>query len=202
MIVSAVLFDFDGTLTCPHEIDFAALRRELGCAVEQPILEFIDGLEGEDARRVAEEILYEREMEAACRARPNQDAEDVVRALDEMGLPLANVTRNIRPAVKRALENFSRIATEDFRIIVTRNDVVRPKPDPEAVSRVAEMLDVELAEILCVGDYVYDVELARNAGCPSVFLTNGEGRADVDSDFRIARLSELLEIVRCERKQS
>jgi phosphoglycolate phosphatase-like HAD superfamily hydrolase len=64
------------------------------------------------------------------------------------------------------------------------------------VFRVADTLGVEAAQILCVGDYVYDVELARNAGCPSVFLTNGDDRADVEPDYRIERITELLDIVR------
>lgn len=195
-VISAIIFDFDGTLTRPHGIDFEGIRRDIGCAPGESILEHIENLHDPDARQRAEEIIYRYEMEAAENAWPNDGAEDVVRALHAMEMPMAIVTRNIRPAVERAFRNFTAISPADFRLIVTRDDGVRPKPDPEAVVHIADTLGVPVAEILCVGDFLYDIELARNAGCLSVFLTNGENRTDVDPDFRIDHISELLEILR------
>ena len=48
----AVLFDFDGTLTHPGALDFAAIKREVGCPPDQFVLEWILALpDGADARR-------------------------------------------------------------------------------------------------------------------------------------------------------
>ena len=38
----AVLFDFDGTLTVPGQLDFAAIKREVGCPPDQLVLEWIE----------------------------------------------------------------------------------------------------------------------------------------------------------------
>ena len=51
MALEAVLFDFDGTLTEPGTLDFAAIRREIGCPPGQPILEFIGGLAGDSPQQ-------------------------------------------------------------------------------------------------------------------------------------------------------
>ena len=42
MMISAVAFDFDGTLTRPEGIDFYAIRREIRCLDGISILEFVD----------------------------------------------------------------------------------------------------------------------------------------------------------------
>ena len=52
----AVLFDFDGTLTAPGEIDFTGIRRAVGCPREIGLLEFFEGIE--DPETVAPYILY------------------------------------------------------------------------------------------------------------------------------------------------
>ena len=160
VIISAVAFDFDGTLTRPHGIDFAAMRAAVGCPAGEPILEFINGLVG-PARLEALRTLDVFEIEAAARAEPNLGAEATVQRLREMELPLAVLTRNTREAVDRALENFPTLGEDDFRVIIARDDVPRPKPDPRGLELIAEALGIPAAEILCVGDYVFDIELAH-----------------------------------------
>jgi len=191
--VAAVVFDFDGTLTRPGEIDFAGIRRELGCPVGTPILEYVHNLPGD--RADPESVLDRYEMEAAERAEPNVGAEDLVLALVEHGLPLAILTRNMRRAVVRSLENFPRLGPEHFVAMIARDDDIRPKPDPEGIFRLASMLRVSVPSILCVGDYDFDVEIARRAGCLSAFLTNGQAMTTTHPDYTIDRLDEVLAIV-------
>ena len=40
--ISAVLFDFDGTLTKPGALNFSQFKKSIGCPVDRPILEFIE----------------------------------------------------------------------------------------------------------------------------------------------------------------
>ena len=42
--ISAVLFDFDGTLTKPDALDFSVIKKTLGCPEEIPALEFIESI--------------------------------------------------------------------------------------------------------------------------------------------------------------
>jgi phosphoglycolate phosphatase-like HAD superfamily hydrolase len=39
MMIMAVLFNFDGTLTEAGSIDFASIRKAIGCSSETPVLE-------------------------------------------------------------------------------------------------------------------------------------------------------------------
>ncbi|MFH0909994.1 MAG: HAD hydrolase-like protein, partial [Planctomycetota bacterium] len=129
--IRAVLFDFDGTLTRPGGLDFAAIRRALGCPPGASILAFIDSLPSEEERAEARSKLDAFEMEAAARARPNRDAEEVVRALRRQGFLLGIFSRNSRRAILRSLQNFNSICAEDFTVILSREDTPLPKPAPD-----------------------------------------------------------------------
>ncbi len=202
VIISAILFDFDGTLTKPHNIDFPAVKHAIGCPSDEPTLEFIATMTDLGRRRNAEKILERFEMEAAGKAQPNENAERTVRELADMSMPLAVLTRNSESAIARSFQNFRRIDRDDFVVVFTRDDGHEPKPHPQGMIAAAAALGVPVAELLCVGDYVFAVEGARNAGCSSAFITNGEPiRAmDTQPDFVIKNLAELIDIAALHRR--
>ncbi len=201
MKISAILFDFDGTLTRPHGIDFPAIKHAIGCPPDEPAWEFILAIADEQERWNAEEVLARYEMAAAAAAEPNTGAEEAVSALLALGLPLAVLTRNSRVALDRAFKNFDQIREDMFVTVLTRDDGHEPKPDPEGMLKAAAALGVPAAELLCVGDYKFDVEGAANAGARSAFLTNGGGAppAEPEADFVIEQLAELVAIARRHR---
>ena len=73
-IIKGVLFDFDGTLTRPGALDFPAIKRELGCPLDKPILEYLEVLPPAK-KSMLEKILERREDEAAKTSVPNKGAE-------------------------------------------------------------------------------------------------------------------------------
>jgi len=209
----AVLFDFDGTLTEPGALDFAAIKRELGCPPDRFVLEWIESLPSA-ARRVAAMGALERfEVAAAARSRPNAGAEEALQKLRDQGLAVGVLTRNGRAAVERALGGFPTLGVEDFDVVVTRDDGLPPKPAPDGVLHAACIMGVAAHEMLVVGDYELDLQAGRAAGALTAFLTNGNREAashasgrvpnlDVDCrgggerDFTIVRLADLDAVVR------
>lgn len=192
--IEAVLFDFDGTLTRPGGIDFEGLREALGAPPGIFALEFVLGLpRGERAR--AEEILERFELQGADRSEPNDGAEEEVLRLREIGLPVGIVTRNTRRTVERAFSKFPRLGSSDFDLIITRDDDVPPKPEPDSILLAAERLGVGVERVAFVGDFVVDVEAGRRAGAVTVHLIGDYTEPDHEPDFRIERLSDLKEVV-------
>jgi hydrogenase expression/formation protein HypE len=195
--IRAVVFDFDGTLTRPGALDFPAVKKLLGCPLESTILEFIDSLDGEDRKREAFGKLEEAELDAARRSVPNDGAEETLRLLARRGVRRAVITRNCMASIREALKKFKGIAEGDFNVILSRESPFRPKPHPDGVLAAARALGVEPAEVLMVGDFVFDVEAGVTAGAVTALITNGRepGEMGVKPDYVIGSLREIASIV-------
>jgi HAD superfamily hydrolase (TIGR01662 family) len=195
--LDAVLFDFDGTLARPA-IDFPGLKRELGAPPGMFALEYVRSLPSGDELDRAEDVLARFEMEAADRAEPNDGAEDAVRCLKEMGLLVGIVTRSRLEIIERSLRGFPRLSLADFDVIVTRDDDVKVKPEPDQILLAASRLNVRPERTMMVGDFVVDVEAGHRAGAITVHLLDPNDSAvpDHEPDFLISSLVELGDIVR------
>jgi HAD superfamily hydrolase (TIGR01549 family) len=186
----AVIFDMDGTITRP-EIDFFRIRREIG-AGDTPILEFLATVEDEAARAEKLAVVERLETEAAEASTLNPGAKEALAFLKSRGIPTAVLTRNSRRSVRTVFAKHGLA----FDLVVTREDGFAPKPDPEAVRRIAERLGCKCEETMVVGDFRFDVECGRAAGARTVFLTNGKSGADsFGADVVIGELRELIEII-------
>ena len=193
----AVLFDFDGTLTHPDALDFPALRAALGCPPGTLILEYIDALPTEAERVGKRNILAAFELAAARASVPNHAAEETVLALRRGGIRVGILTRNTRSSVLTSLANFRRVGEKDFQVIVTRESGGRPKPHPDGVLAAAKELGVDPAQMIMVGDFVFDIAAGSAAGAATVLLTNGRGSTGptvplaATPDYTIRSLAEL-----------
>jgi len=105
MITKGVLFDFDGTLTLPGALDFPAIKQELGCPADQPILEYLE-TQTPAQRSSLMKILEGIEDQAAEASRPNRGAEKCLSVLKGRGIILGILTRNGLSSVKKALKKF------------------------------------------------------------------------------------------------
>jgi hydrogenase expression/formation protein HypE len=196
--VKAVLFDFDGTLTKPGAIDFKAVKQSIGCPPDQAILEFISAIRDDARQTEARAVLNAMELEAARRSRPNGGVRRLLRFLRERRLPVGIITRNSIASVVTALSQFTDLAVEDFDVVITRDDPVRPKPHPDGVLLAAERLQVEPETILVVGDFHFDMDAGRRAGALTALLDEGrtDSEGQIHCDFMVAALNDIVKIVR------
>jgi hydrogenase expression/formation protein HypE len=196
--VKAVLFDFDGTLTKPGSIDFNLIKRAIGCPVESFVLEFIETLDDHIQKKKAISALENFETKAADCSEPNNGAEELLLYLRSSGINTGIISRNSLESIRRSFHNFKKIKFSDIDVIITRDDPVKPKPDPEGVILAAKKLKVDAGELIVVGDFIFDVQAGKNAGSTTVFLNNGlEHDFSVPvSDYTITQLDELKDVIR------
>jgi len=207
--VHTVLFDFDGTLV-ETALDFARMRRQVLALVdhygtapseESYILEIIahaqrqlvtrDCQAARTFVREAERILTDIELEGADRARPLPGVEEALRKLRKQGVRIGIVTRNCRSAVERVLARFS-LAHD---LILTRDDVVRVKPDPAHLLEAVRRLGSQPEWALMVGDHPMDVLAGQQAGMHTAAITFTHpisDFADMRPDLVIESIPELL----------
>lgn len=195
--IEGVIFDFDGTLTGAHLIDFTAIKEKVGCPPELPVLEYIQSIPDEEKRRRAESLLEDAEETAAAGALPNEGATELILRLKEKKLPLAILTRNRHDNVLLSLENFPGIDAPHFRAIISRDDAIEPKPHEAGVILAAERLGCAPENCLVVGDYHYDIEAGRRAGALTCYITNKSphGPDSGGADFVIDFIEELIPLI-------
>lgn len=202
--IKAVLFDFDGTLTEPGLIDFAAIKTEIKCPSDRPILEFIDDLPSAGDRQKALAVLERYEDASARAARPNAGAEEIVLFLRGEKKKLGIITRNRLKSLLTSMACFNKIGASDFDVIVTRENMLKLKPHPDGVLFAAKSLGISPSETAVVGDYVFDIEAGRRAGAATVFLESAHTkiRPDPPADFTIKALNGLRAICRAGWKRA
>ena len=193
----AVVFDFEGTLTAPGAIDFVGVAQAVQCPEGTPVLEHVQALPDAGRRQAALALLHRFEMAAAARSRPFPRAEWFVRRLQQRGVGCAVVTRNSRAAVARALKNFSQLHARMFGAIISRDDPHPAKPHPGGVRAALDALDVDPAEALLVGDYVFDLQAGRAAGTRTAYLQHcqASGRGRDLADFVVRGFDQLWQQV-------
>jgi phosphoglycolate phosphatase len=82
-----------------------------------------------------------------------------------------------RTTTTRAVLKYHRLE-EHFDLVVSAQDVSRPKPHPESFWRILEHFGLEPREAIFIGDSRVDEEFAQNAGVPLVAYRNPELKAD------------------------
>lgn len=204
-----VVFDLDGTL-----IDSEALVREAYFAasgqfgVTMTDAQFLSlvGMHSA-ANDVSLRSFYgldfpvDRFREAARaflggRAAPlKPGAIEVMSALDEIGAPYALATSSHRPWVDRHFKAHS--LAERFHAVITRDDVVNSKPDPEPYIKASAALGHAPMHVLALEDSPVGVRSAHAAGCMTVMIPD---LLSADDELRekalvISSLSDILSLL-------
>ena len=168
--IEAIVFDFDGTLTAPGSLDFHQIRQALGCPDNSPVLEYIDKIDDSLQKAKLYDQLVAFELAGARRSEPNQDIETLVAYLKLRQVPMGIVSRNGREAIMIAFDNFKAIMPTDFQFIVSRDDELPYKPNPDTLLWAAKKMGAAPENLLMVGDYKFDLEAGHAAGCPTALL--------------------------------
>ena len=195
--ISAVLFDFDGTLTQPGALDFSIIKKELGCPPDKPVLEYIQSISDPQLQSEYFEALDRFESQGANNSRPNPGADDLIHMIRSNSIPLGLITRNSLVSVRTALKNFDNLGLDDFDVVITRDDPVAPKPEPDGILLAAGKLNALPQETLMVGDFVFDIQAGQNAGTLTAHL-NVDPQVDLGDlrpGFIVSCLAELEPII-------
>ena len=208
-----VIFDLDGVVIDSSQ-DLAAAARhcllEMGSGV--PSYPFIRSCIGGGARnlllRCLDDDKKERVDEAMVLFREYYEQNCTVRTTLYPGVRdilefyggrkrLALATYKIRAATFKILAALD--IQHYFDVVVTADDVRRPKPDPECIQHVLQRLRCVPDEAILIGDTPTDVLTAKNAGISSCAVLYGIGtRPDLDAcrpDFLVETILELKNIV-------
>jgi len=179
--ISCVLFDLDGVLVDATEWHYEALNRALRLfGFDITRYEHLSGYNGLPTRRKLEMLSVEKGLPTAMhpllnrlkqvytrdeiltRCRPVFEKEYMLSRLKREGYRLAVCSNSIRDSL--ALMVAQSGLTEYFDLVVSNEDVARPKPDPEIYLSAMERLGVSPGQTLIVEDAPHGVDAARRSG--------------------------------------
>lgn len=174
--LACVIFDIDGTLTRTNELIFASFnhvaQKYLGRTFPPQEIIKLFGPPEEGALRAMfrqdlvpdalEDLLkYYREHHSSLAA-VHPGMGEILQFLKARGVLLAIFTGKGRDTTEITLRALDLVRY--FDLIVSGDDVVRHKPDPEGIQKVLRTFTLEPAEVLMVGDSLGDITAARSAG--------------------------------------
>ena len=218
--VKAVIFDLDGTLIeSNHDYDEMARRvklilEEAGAPAEAlsqrgRVWEIIQGglrslqelgLPPERIRGVMgmiDEALNEVEVGSVESVELKPGAVELLEHLRERGLRIGVATRSCGEYARRSMDA-SRIG-EYFYVVLARNEVEFPKPDPRHLLQVLEDLGVSPQDSVFVGDTETDQRTARAAGIPFIGVPSSESwrkrMEGKEGSVLVSSLSEIAELI-------
>ncbi|MBQ0742879.1 MAG: HAD family hydrolase [Pseudomonas sp.] len=186
--LQAWVFDLDGTLTLAQH-DFAAIRRELGVPAEEDILEFIASRPLIEREQLAAE-LDAIEMRLANDVRAAPGAAELIRQLHESGRHIGILTRNLQQVARSSLEVIGVLDCFAPQHILGRAEAL-PKPDPDGIQQLLDSWSVTRAQAVMVGDFRFDLEAGRAAGCRTC-LVHAENQWPELADWHVVDCRELM----------
>jgi HAD superfamily hydrolase (TIGR01549 family) len=192
--IRGLIFDLDGTLV-DSGLDFAAIRRETGFPEGTGLLEHLEALEP-TAKAAAEAVILRHEMQGARSASWMPGARELLQRLVAAELPIGIVTRNNRVAAQLMLETLGIPCDE----LVAREDAPA-KPHPGGLLAISRRWNLNPAQLVYVGDYLFDLQAAHNAGMLACWYDNGRGFSyDEQADLVVSHFDRLADLVFAEEQ--
>lgn len=207
MKTKAILFDFDGTLadTLPvcfssfegvfRDFDNREVTREEIKSMFGPSETGIirENLKSQNAEKAIEryyQIYQERHKDLV---ESNDEMTSLIKQLKNDGYKLGIVTGKARRSLDISLECLE--LSNHFDVIITGDDVEKPKPHPEGIFKAIDYLKLEKSEVIFLGDSDADISAGKQAGVYTIgvqWLPNFQTEEfSVQPDAFFKRLEEL-----------
>lgn len=208
---SAVLFDMDGVIIDSERYYqdriCGFLSREKISFKESQIREFI-GLTDQQifegllqmAKRSAHTKISEKEIVVFLNSlQPDikkiqiMGTVDLIKNLDKQGFKIALCSSSSRKAIEYCIKTLE--IESCFDLVLGREDVTDPKPDPEIYLKAAEILRVDAWDCLVCEDSPIGIRAAKRAGMSVYALYNLFFKGEQDADIVFKDLSHAFPII-------
>ena len=213
--IDTVLFDFDGTVMNTNDVilqswqhtfrtlrgreeDPEVLLKTFGEPLETTMKKFFPEMPVGESIKVYRSFHYDNFGDLIS-VFPGMD--DLIAEVKRRGYSLGLVTSRLYNTTMQGLEKYG--LKEYFDVIVTANDTTKHKPDPEPVNITLEKLGAKPENSIMLGDTLFDLMCAKNAGVRSVLVSwslalsgkTKEDLGDAAPDYILEKPEDLLEII-------
>ncbi|MBQ9059944.1 MAG: HAD-IA family hydrolase [Firmicutes bacterium] len=189
-MIDTVLFDFDGTIMDTNEVIIQSWQETFRTLEDREqdrevlLKTFGEPLEY-TMRNFFPDIPVGRGLEIYRGYQRDNFLKDIhlfpgIRELlDELAarqIKMALVTSRLKHTTQQALDKFD--MNKYFGYVVTADDVTRHKPDPQSAQIALDKIGSRPEDTIMMGDTLFDILCARNAGCTPVLVAWSMSLAD------------------------
>lgn len=192
------IFDFDGVLF-KLKTNYHKLKRELIDyskgnnwfkefeSIWVDINSIIDEVNSDRKQNVRDSfvsIIQKHEIAAIDQAELIPGSQEAIDYLNNKNIGYSILSRNSKTLIKKLIEKSFSYQPDN---IIAIEDVNKPKPDPEGMKLILDDLEVDIKDILYLGDTSHDVKLAKQFNLPIVLIINNLNK-------KFSNLNELIQL--------
>ena len=212
-MTDTVLFDFDGTLMDTTDViigswqhtfvtltgkegDLKKIYRTFGEILRESMVKMFPDNDPDEAVEIYRSY-HRNNFGERIKVFPGM--RELLAELKSQGIKTALVTSRAYVTAMEGLESYELL--DYFDALVTCDDTDRHKPDPEPVNIALDRLGSKPENALMIGDSMYDIMCARNAGVRSVLVgwqlavTPEEINGENGPDYTVKTAEEILELI-------
>lgn len=182
--MKAVIFDYKGVLENDLKLnedayielgkrhDFIFSRADLNPLMHKPAREKIEILFKTDDKKEVDALLKEKETIYVELAKQGNLFPAALRVVEKLSrkYSLAVITNSTR---KQLFDTLPEEFLRTFKVILTSEDIDRPKPAPNGLVQALKELRVQKNDACYVGDSLTDMGIARHVGILGIGITTG-----------------------------
>lgn len=195
MKLKGIIFDLDSTLI-QAQVDFVTMKKHMIKLLEkhghpkdtlsptdQTTVQIMEHAEKKWQRQNKPETQRQKlrdqitlymnqgEIESITRLQEIPGAEKALKKLHQKGYKLAILTRSHHEYAIQTTKKTNMI--DYFDIILGRDETPQPKPYKEAINYTAKQMNLNINEIVMIGDHQIDWDAAKNSGCRFIGVATG-----------------------------
>ncbi len=213
----AVIFDLDGTLLDTIEditdsmnaslrslghLDFPidAYKYFVGRGVDELIVSAIEagGIDPQEFTAIKAGYLKEYAIRKSMKTKPYPGMINLLQKLIKAGIKVCILSNKPHFQTEAVVETY--FSNVDFDIVFGKKPEYPIKPDPSSANAITQLLGIDIAEILYVGDTNTDMETAINAGFDSVGVLwgfrNKQELLNANATYIVSQANQIYDIVK------